>query len=100
MVQTRNVSLSRIRGRSTSRGFLDVARPPSRDPPPGDRSLRSDGPEIRPGVSGRPGLKRQGGQALAGLAARARPGPPWPGLAARPGHQAKTLKPGRKTNHS
>eukprot|EP00976_Prorocentrum_cordatum_P069091 1179407-Prorocentrum_minimum.AAC.2 len=34
--------------------FLDIARPPPRDPPPGDRlpggeiaSLRSDGPEIR-----------------------------------------------------
>eukprot|EP00959_Pyramimonas_sp_CCMP1952_P283249 5920986-Pyramimonas_sp.AAC.1 len=38
--------------------FLDVARPPSRDPPPGDRlpgSLRSAGPEIRPGVGARPG---------------------------------------------
>eukprot|EP00959_Pyramimonas_sp_CCMP1952_P202107 4226124-Pyramimonas_sp.AAC.2 len=38
--------------------FLDVARPPSRDPPPGDRlpgGFRSDGPEIRPGVGARPG---------------------------------------------
>eukprot|EP00959_Pyramimonas_sp_CCMP1952_P086267 1804407-Pyramimonas_sp.AAC.1 len=40
---------------------LYVARPPYRDPPPGDRlpggddSLRSDGPEIRPGVGARPG---------------------------------------------
>eukprot|EP00976_Prorocentrum_cordatum_P080190 1183877-Prorocentrum_minimum.AAC.3 len=33
--------------------FLDVARPPSRDPPPGDRL--PGGPEIRPGVGARPG---------------------------------------------
>ena len=40
--------------------FLDVARPPSRDPPPGDRlpggtRFAPDGPEIRPGVGARPG---------------------------------------------
>eukprot|EP00976_Prorocentrum_cordatum_P061088 1176158-Prorocentrum_minimum.AAC.1 len=44
--------------------FLDVARPPSRDPPPGDRLPGGDGPrfarpaagpEIRPGVGARPG---------------------------------------------
>eukprot|EP00976_Prorocentrum_cordatum_P027458 556913-Prorocentrum_minimum.AAC.1 len=36
-----------------TKSFLDVARPPSRDPPPGDRL--PGGPEIWPGVGARPG---------------------------------------------
>eukprot|EP00976_Prorocentrum_cordatum_P082761 1184957-Prorocentrum_minimum.AAC.6 len=43
--------------------FLDVhvARPPFRDPPPGDRNSQEArfGPEIRPGVGARPGNVRE-----------------------------------------
>eukprot|EP00976_Prorocentrum_cordatum_P086711 1186609-Prorocentrum_minimum.AAC.4 len=59
-----SLRLQSYRGPARGLEFLDVARPPSRDPPPGDRlpggSLRSDGPEIRPGVGARPGHVKEG----------------------------------------